>query len=274
MPKPLQIAHRGGSGLRPENTIDAFTHAMDVGADGIEIDVHLTRDGIAVVHHDESLKPAIARGADGQWLTRLEDVYNLVSSHAKKPFHIYVELKTALLDLNQSATPEALADEVVRLTRQMGAERRVTLVSFDWRALAHAKKIAPEIKNAFTTNAFFALDPEHPSAKSDKPGSDDAAVRAASAAGAPWAAGYDWRHQTGPDFATKMLKAMGDAGAEGWFAWHGDVTAETMKLARERHMSVSCWTVDEPAEMARLIDLGVDAILTDRPDRLKTTLET
>ena len=196
-----------------------------------------------------------------------------MSSHAKKPFHIYVELKTALLDLNQSATPEALADEVVRLTRQMGAERRVTLVSFDWRALAHAKKIAPEIKNAFTTNAFFALDPEHPSAKSDKPGSDDAAVRAASAAGAPWAAGYDWRHQTGPDFATKMLKAMGDAGADGWFAWHGDVTAETMKLARERHMSVSCWTVDEPAEMARLIDLGVDAILTDRPDRLKTTLE-
>ncbi len=318
MPKPLQIAHRGGAGLWPENTIEAFTHAMDIGADGIEIDVHLTRDGIAVVHHDESLKPAIARGADGQWLTRptplikslcyaelrlydigrlrpgagysarypeqtamdgafvprLEDVYNLASSHAHKDFKIYVELKTALLDLTQSASPEALADEVVRLTLQMGAERRVTLVSFDWRALAHAKKIAPQIKNAFTTNAFFALDPEHPSAKDDRPGSDDAAVRAASATGAPWAAGYDWRNQTGPDFATKMLKAMGDAGADGWFAWHGDVTAETVRLARERNMSVSCWTVDEPGEMRRLADLGVDAILTDRPDRLKSTLET
>tara|TARA_R110002124_G_scaffold150336_2_gene316755 strand:- start:215 stop:1171 length:957 start_codon:yes stop_codon:yes gene_type:complete len=318
MPKPQQIAHRGGAGLWPENTLEAFTHAMDIGADGIEIDVHLTRDGVAVVHHDESLKPAIARGPDGQWLTRptpliksltyaelrhydigrlrpgagysarypeqtpidgasvprLEDVYHVVSSHAKKPFHIYVELKTSLLDLSQSADPVALAEEVVRLTRQMGQERRVTFVSFDWRALAHAKKIAPEIKNAFTTNLFVALDPEHPSALNDKPGSEDAAIRAASANGAPWAAGFDWRNQTGPDFATKMLKAMGGAPADGWFAWHGDVTAETVKLARERQMSVSCWTVDEPDEMRRLIDLGVDAILTDRPDRLKTTLET
>lgn len=317
MPKPLEIAHRGGAGLWPENTLEALTHAMDIGAEGIEIDVHLTRDGVAVVHHDESLKPAIARGADGQWLTRptpliksltyaelrqydigrlrpgagysarypeqapfdgafiprLEDVYHVVSSHAKKPFHIYVELKTALLDLSQSADPVALAEEVVRLTRQLGQERRVTFVSFDWRALAHAKKIAPEIKNAFTTNLFFAIDPDHPSAANDKPGSEDAAIRAASASGAPWAAGFDWRLQTGPDFATKMLKAMGDAPADGWFAWHGDVTAETMKLARERNLSVSCWTVDEPDEMRRLADLGVDAILTDRPDRLKNTLE-
>jgi glycerophosphoryl diester phosphodiesterase len=318
MPKPLQIAHRGGTGLWPENTIEAFTHAIDAGADGIELDVHLSRDGLLVVHHDESLKPAIARGPNGKWLDRptplikdltyaelqrydigqlrpgstygarypdqtpiggaaiprLEDALAVAKSHAKPDFHIYVELKTALLDLTQSAAPEPLADAAVALVRRMGMDHRVTFVSFDWRALAHAKKIAPDIPNAFTTLPFFQIDPDDASAARDKPGSEDVAIRAASASGAPWAAGHDWRDQTGPTFAARMLKAIGAAPANGWFAWAGDVTAETMALAKELDLKVSCWTVDEPAEMQRLAKLGVDAILTDRPDRLRATLAT
>ncbi|MGV8995724.1 MAG: glycerophosphodiester phosphodiesterase family protein [Parvibaculaceae bacterium] len=316
MAKPKLIAHRGGAGLWPENTLEAFVPAIDLGADGIEIDVHLTRDGVPVVHHDESLKPAIARGADGQWLTRptplikeldyaqlrhydigrlkpgstygarypdqkafdsaviprLEDAYNVVRSHAKPDFHFYVELKTAILDLTQSADPETLAETVVNLTRQMGIGHRVTFVSFDWRALIHAKKLAPEIANAFTTNPFFMLDPNDPSAANDKAGSEEAILRARSAAGADWYGGADWRAEDGPNFATKMLKAMAKGGAEGWFAWHGDVTPESVALANSLGLKVSCWTVDEPAEMQRLIALGVDAILTDRPDRLKHEL--
>lgn len=316
MSKPLQIAHRGGAGLWPENSLEGFRHAIDMGADGIELDVHLTRDGIAVVHHDESLKPAIARGKDGVWLTRptprikdltyaelatydigrlrpgagysarypeqtpcdgavvprLEDVFTLVRDTAKSDFRIYVELKTALLDLSQSADPQVLAETVVSLIRAMKMEAHVTFVSFDWRALAHAKKIAPDIPNAFTTNLFMLLDPDDASAAHDKPGSDNEAVRAASASGAPWAAGFDWRDESGPTFAARMLKAMGAAPADGWFAWHGDVTPETVTLARQLNLSVSCWTVDEPDEMRRLAALGVDAILTDRPDRLAQVL--
>jgi glycerophosphoryl diester phosphodiesterase len=316
MSKPLQIAHRGGAGLWPENTLEAFTRASDAGADGIELDVHLSRDGVPVVHHDESLKPSIARGADGKWLQRptplikdlnfaelrrydighlrpgstygarypeqtpiggasiprLEDVLAMAKSHAKSDFHIYVELKTALLDLSQSAAPEPLADAAVALVRKMGMGHRVTFVSFDWRALGRAKKIAPEIANAFTTLPFFQIDPGDASAGNDKPGSEDAAIRAASANGAPWAAGYDWRDQAGTTFAERMLRAIGAAPADGWFAWHGDVTAETAALAKTLNLKVSCWTVDEPAEMQRLAALGVDAILTDRPDRLRATL--
>lgn len=316
MAGPLQIAHRGGAGLWPENTLEAFLHAIDAGADGIELDVHLSRDGVLVVHHDESLKPAIARGSDGKWverptplvkdltyaelrryeigklrpgstygthypdqtpiggahIPRLEDALAIAKSHARPNFHVYVELKTALLDLTQSATPEALAEAAVILIRQMGMGHRVTFVSFDWRALAHAKKIAPEIANAFTTLPFFQIDPEDASAARDKPGSDDAAIRKASAEGAPWAAGYDWRDQTGATFAERMLKAMAAGHAGGWFAWHGDVTAETVPLAKKLGLKVSCWTVDEPAEMQRLAALGVDAILTDRPDRIVATL--
>ena len=316
MPKPLQIAHRGGAGLWPENTMDAFRHALEFGADGIELDVHLTRDGQPVVHHDESLKPSIARGPDGEWLTRptpliksldyqelrrfdigrlrpgssygarypqqtpsdgervpkLEDVFDLVKQSGNEGFHIYVELKTALLDPSQSADPKTLAESVVSLIRRMKMEAQVSFVSFDWRALVHARKIAPEIPNAFTTYLFAILDPADASAAQDMPGSEEAAMRAASAQGAPWVAGCDWRDQQGVDFAEKMLRSIASGPADGWFAWHGDVTAATVGLARELNLKVSCWTVNEPSEMRRLADLGVDAILTDRPDVLHAVL--
>jgi glycerophosphoryl diester phosphodiesterase len=310
------VAHRGGAGLWPENTMAAFTRAIAAGADGIELDVHLSKDRKLVVHHDESLKPAIARGPDGAWLARptpllkelthdemraydigrlrpgarygarypdqvaadgeriplLAEVYALVKEKAKPGFRLYVELKTALLDLSQSADPHELADAAVALTREYGIEETVTFVSFDWRALARAKEIAPSIRNAFTTLPFFQVDPEDASARRDEPGSEDDLIRKASAAGAPWANGHDWRLQSGAAFAERMLRAIAAGPADGWFAWHGDVTPANAALARELGLAVSCWTVDEEAEMKRLAALGVEAILTDRPDRLAKAL--
>lgn len=316
MRTPLHVAHRGGAGLWPENTMAAFARAIAAGADGIELDIHLSKDRKLVVHHDESLKPAIARGPGGAWLTRptpllkelthdemraydigrlrpgaryaarypdqvpadgeriplLADVYALVKEKAKPGFRLYVELKTALLDLSQSADPRELADAAVALTREYGLEETVTFVSFDWRALARAKEIAPSILNAFTTLPFFQVDPEDASAARDEPGSEDDLIRKASAAGAPWANGHDWRLQTGATFAERMLRAIAAGPADGWFAWHGDVTPANAALARELGLAVSCWTVDEEAEMKRLAALGVEAILTDRPDRLAKAL--
>ena len=316
MRTPLHVAHRGGAGLWPENTMAAFTRAIAAGADGIELDVHLSKDRKLVVHHDESLKPSIARGPDGAWLRRptpllkelthdemrvydigrlrpgaryaarypdqvpadgeriplLADVYALVKEKAKPGFRLYVELKTALLDLSQSADPRELADAAVALTREYGLEETVTFVSFDWRALARAKEIAPSILNAFTTLPFFQVDPQDASAQRDEPGSEDDLIRKASAAGAPWATGYDWRLQTGASFAERMLRAIAAGPADGWFAWHGDVTPANAALATELGLAVSCWTVDEEAEMKRLAALGVEAILTDRPDRLAKAL--
>ncbi|MEG9860985.1 MAG: glycerophosphodiester phosphodiesterase family protein [Parvularculales bacterium] len=66
--RPLVVAHRGGAGLKPENTLAAIETALEMEVDAIEVDVHLSADGVVVVHHNESLNPSIARGADGCWL--------------------------------------------------------------------------------------------------------------------------------------------------------------------------------------------------------------
>lgn len=309
--RPLKIAHRGGSGLWPENTLGAFERAIDMGAEGIELDVHLTKDGVLVVHHDESLKPAIARGRNGEWLTRptplikdltfeelqqfdvgrlkpgagysarypeqtpldgeriptLEAVFDLVARKAPSTFVIYTELKTALLDLSQSADPVRLADAAVDLIECKGNADQIVFVSFDWRALERAKERAPHIKNAFTTLPFYSIDPDDASAAHDN--AEARAIRAASVNGAAFYGGADWRNEKGESFAEKMLRSIGSSCADGWFAWHGDIDAAAMRIAKEYELAASAWTVDAPDEMQRLTDLHIDAILTDRPDRLR-----
>lgn len=316
MAQPFQIAHRGGAGLWPENTLEAFERALKAGADGIELDVHLTRDRVLVVHHDERLNPAIARGLDGQWveapapliknltfvelqaydigrlkpgsayaakfplqqpfdgsrIPRLEDVFLMVKQSGNTSFRLYVEAKTSLLDLSVSAQPEELAEAIVALVRKHSLEAQTILVSFDWRALVHAKKIAPDIQNAFTTLPFADIDPENISAQHDVPGSEAEHIRAASAAGAAWMAGFDWRFAEGSSFAEKMLNAIGAAPADGWFAWYGDITPEMVTMARSHRLAVSAWTADEPHEVQRLRTLQLEAILTDRPDLLSQIL--
>ncbi len=64
--RPLVFAHRGGAALRPENTIAAFDHGLALGADGLELDVHLSRDGVVVVHHDDTLERTTERARSGR----------------------------------------------------------------------------------------------------------------------------------------------------------------------------------------------------------------
>lgn len=309
--RPLKIAHRGGSGLWPENTMAAFQNAITLGVEGIELDVHLTKDNVLVVHHDESLKPAIARAAGGTWVTRpsprikdltfdelqtydvgrlrpdagysqrypnqtpcdgeriptLEAVIDLVKAEARDDFIVYTELKTALLDLSQSADPIQLANAAVDLIEAKNFGAQTVFVSFDWRALAQAKARAPHIGNAFTTLPFYSMDPEDGSKANDDVSA--AAVRTAVAKGAAFFGGFDWRHQEGAGFAERLLKAIAAGPSDGWFAWHGDIQPESAAIASELGLSISAWTVDDPAEMRRLAGLKIDAILTDLPDQLK-----
>ncbi len=260
----MNIAHRGGAGLRPENTLAAFANAVGLGADGAELDVQLTADGVVVVHHDFRLNPALTR-RNGSWLTgetpRIKDLdfatlqaFDLgradpASGYARRhpllmasdgahipslaevvalvpaSFVLLVELKSSAHP--DSPDPEALADAAFQVMRnELG---RTIFVGFDWRGLARIKTHAAGARCWFTT---------------DKLGGD---IR-------------------------PVLDVIMAAGGEGWFPHYRDVTPEAVAQARARKLQLSTWTVNDIAEMKRLVGLGLDAICTDRPDLLSSLL--
>jgi glycerophosphoryl diester phosphodiesterase len=260
--KSWNIAHRGGAGLRPENTLAAFAHAIELGCSGAELDVQLSADGIAVVHHDYRLNPAMTR-AQGRWLKgetpRIKDLtfaqlqtFDLgradpVSDYARahpalvptdgaripslaevaalKPhagFTLLVELKSS--DDPASADPVILADAAFEVMKDQ--LDRTIFVGFDWRGLARIKSRAPGARCWFTT---------------DKLQGD----------------------------ARPVLDFIKAAGGDGWFPCHQDATTEMIAQARARNLQVAAWTVNDDAEMARLLEQQVDAICTDRPDILQ-----
>ncbi len=305
--KALTIAHRGGADLWPENTLEAFAHAIDMGADGLEFDLQLTADKKLALHHDDTLNPDMTR-RNGVYLRRptpriaeltlaqlaaydvgrldpgsatgkrrplqhpingckiheFANLCELVVQKAPASFRLYAELKTNM-DKDASAAEE-LADSFVEAIAGHAILPYITLVSFDWRCVNRVLQALPDLPHAFTTLSFSVTDPLHESAAHDVPDTPNALARRASAKGASWWGGHDWRQQNGQTHGEKVLHAIAAAGGRGWFGERQDVTAQTIAVAKKLGLSVSAWTVNQPADMTQLDALGVEAIITDRPD--------
>jgi glycerophosphoryl diester phosphodiesterase len=302
----LNIAHRGGAGLRPENTLAAFASAVVRGADGAEFDVQLSKDGEVVVFHDYRLKPEICRHKDGKWIGRptprvkdltlaelqsydvgrpdpatdyarahpdlkpadgehiptLNEVIALAKT-ARKPFKLFVELKTSFSDRDLSADPQTLAEATIKVLRAQDYIDRSVIVGFDWAGLLHAKKLAPKIECWFTTLAQSWFRNEQPPPQDEPPSAPALAMlrQWANTGTSPWAAGYDAIRYGG-----SILDAIKAAGGDGWFPTWRDATPYMVGNARALGLKVGVWTLDDPVEMKKLGGLGVEAICTDRPD--------
>jgi len=277
--------HRGARGLWPENTLEGFAGAFALGVDSVELDVALTADGVPVVVHDPVLNGDIVRGADGRWLggARVRDMTRAAlhrfdvgrlrpgSAYAAqfaaqvardgaripaladvlalaRPAGVVVdiEIKTMPDQPELTVAPERLVDAVLDVVAVMGMAGQVVLRAFDWRALAHARRVAPAIPRAYLTS----------------PGT--------TAKAALWWDGADpGRHGVS---VPATIAAVSQAPGTIWAAAHGALTPALVEEARGLGLAVMPWTVNVPADMARLIGWGVTAICTDYPDRLKAVL--
>ncbi|MEI9887963.1 MAG: glycerophosphodiester phosphodiesterase family protein [Rhizomicrobium sp.] len=303
----LNFAHRGGAGLYPENTLAAFRDAVARGCDGGELDIQLSKDGEVVVFHDYRLNPAICR-LDGRWIEKptplvkeltlaelraydvgrhdpdsayakarphsmpidgekiptLAEILE-VTAQAKKPFVLQVEFKTSFYDPSLSSPPAALAEAAIAVLRRADYLDRTIFVGFDWPGLIHAKKVAPDVPCWFTTMELDFLRPPKP--EGDTPQTQ--ALRHMNDAGtSPWAAGFDPSR-----YGNSIQRAVKAAGGDGWFPHFPDATAEAVAEAKALGLKVGAWTVNETADMKRLIGLGLDGLCTDRPDLLAKALK-
>jgi glycerophosphoryl diester phosphodiesterase len=236
--RPLIIAHRGASAAAPQNTLVAFRKALEFGADGVELDVHLSADGVPVVMHnfevDETtdgagqvtdktlaeLKELDAGGKfspefAGERIPTLAEVFEALEGKLL----VNVELK----DMSPSGV--GLEAPVVEVIRKHGMENKVVFSSFNPFTLRRIRPHARDIPSGL----LYAHDlPIH--------------FRRA------WLAPFTPHEARHPD------AEMTDARLVRW--------------CHARKLRVNVWTVDDPDEMRRLIALGVDGIITDVPDVL------
>ncbi len=259
----MNIAHRGGAQLGPENTLAAFADASARGYDGVELDVQLSRDGVVVVHHDWRLMKDVAR-KDGAWLTApgprikdlsLEDLRQFDVGTARpgndyalnhpllQPMHAAVPTLQQVVRLAKdagrkfllfielkcdtsadSADPQILADAAYEVIAEAGFLESTVFVGFDWQALLRIHENPPGATCWFTTDKL-------------------------------------------PGDARPVIDTIAAAGAQGWFPNYPDATPGNVAYARERGLKVGAWTINRRDEMERL--MGLDAICTDRPDLLQ-----
>lgn len=288
--------HRGARGLAPENTLPAMAAALAIGVHNLEIDLQLTRDDHLVIGHDPALKSWIARGPDGRWVTdpgpvvrqltldelrrydvgrlnpdtkygqtypeqkpadgtvmpTFDEFMALVRKSRNDRLRFNIEIKLTPADQAVSATAEEYAEATVKAIRDASIADRSTVISFNWATTAAVARLAPEIEIGLIT---FESGSAYANIQRGQPGPG------------PWLNGFD-----ADDYPStpQLVKA---AGGRVWVPFWRNVTAELVEEAHALGLKVNVWTVNDRPTMERMIDMGVDGITTDYPDRLRAVMQ-
>ena len=287
--------HRGARGLRPENTLAGFSYALGLGVTTLELDCGVTADGVVVVSHDRVLNPDHTRDADGRFLDatgpslhtltyaqlqqydvgrlrpgsgyaaafpdqqavdgeripRLADVFAMVRKSGNRGVRFNVETKIDPTQPGQTAMPEEFAIALIEVIRDEGMASRTTIQSFDWRTLVQVRKLAPEI-------AVVALTDQQPDEDTMEVGKPGASI---------WLGGFDV-----DDHGGSVPRTVQALGARVWSPHAMDLSPALVAEAHALGLMVVPWTVNDPKDMERAIALGIDGLITDYPDRLRTVL--
>jgi glycerophosphoryl diester phosphodiesterase len=226
--RPLVFAHRGGSALAPENTMRAFANGLSLGADGIELDVHLSRDGMAVVNHDAT----VDRTTSGRGAVSSLTAADLARLDVPALSDVLAEFRDTRVIIELKVNRKELARAVVDVVRRADAVERVCLGSFGQKVLNAARGMAPMIATSAAREE----------------------VR--------WALYRSWvrRPSHGARYAGFQVPEISGTTRV--------VSRRFVELAHAADLGVQVWTVDSEEDARRLLEWGVDALITDRPDEL------
>lgn len=279
--------HRGARGLLPENTLPAFAKALELGVTTLELDVVATRDGVLVISHDPALNPDITRHAHGMFVTErpnimdltlaelksydvgrinpdsrygkalasqqavdgthiptLAELFDMVKASGNTRVKFAIETKLTPQRPDQTPPPERFVQMLLQVIREHGMQERVQILSFDWRTLQAVQRLAPGVPTVYITAQLPSL--------------DNLGIRRHE--DSSWTAGFQFsQHGSVP----QMVRA---AAGTHWSSFWRELDATQVRQAHELGLQVLAWTVNDRQTMAHMLELGVDGLVTDRPD--------
>lgn len=289
-------SHRGGRGVYPENTIPAFIYSAELGVTTLELDLQLTKDGIPVISHNPVLESYLTK-YNGKWIIKgtepvigklsfnhlkkytvgetdpdsdyykrvcpgqnivpdakvpsLEELFQEMNTYNFKHVRFNIELKSYPDGPNKgmSSDPETFVKAVMNVIKKYNMQDRVTIQSFDWRILTECRRL---YKDEVLLSALTVEQPDELCRQLNVPGAS------------PWMGGLDI-----DDFDGNYIKAVKAINADIVSPYYEELDADMIKEAHSLGLKVIPWTVNAKEDMERLIDWGVDGIITDRPDILK-----
>ena len=298
-------AHRGGIGLAVESTLASFAKGIETGVSTLELDLQITKDGREVITHDRKISgqkcqdtapatpgdpqfPYVGKyikdltfaqvrsldcgtltlpqfpgqqASPGAKMPTLAEVFDLAKQYRASQVKFNIETKVEAGAPEQTAPREQFVDIALKEIHAANMTERVSIQSFDWGALRLVKERDPKMRTIALTNKDFL--------QAGKPGAS------------PWLGGID-----ADDFGGDLIEAASFLGFDAVSPVHGTpqngtvtdpgyvpyVTADMVDRAHEKGMQVIPWTIDDKPTMRALMDIGVDGLITDYPDRLRDVL--
>ena len=282
------VGHRGARGLFPENSIVGFENIFKIGVTLIELDVVFSKDKTPIITHNHTINPSTSRDVDGEFVNEnikvssltveqiknyeigrldldsdygkrfpeqsqldgiymptLQELFEKMQQPEFEQMRLMVEIKS---EPNYSSQDrENIASLVIKQIREANLSNKVLLHSFDWLLLSEFKKKDPKITTSFLTKKGYQNESEnyYPSQ-----------VFMQDAAG----------------YSNSVPEKISALGGSVWCPYFKDITRDRLLSARENNLIVVVWTLNELDDIDAMIELGVDAIVTDYPPRVMSAL--
>lgn len=219
----LKIGHRGAKGHVVENTIESFLKAFELGADGIELDIHLSADQEAIVIHDETVDRTIKNAAGFVREFSVAECQKLGIPTLVEVFHILPEHAFLNIEIKTPEATQIVVEEIEKFVRLQEIKiQNIVVSSFDWETLQRIKSINPEIRLGVLTESNLE-------------------------------AAFVFAQDLNAFSINPYFKLL---------------TKDFVQKAQQKGFQIHTWTVNSPEDITFVKSLGIDAIISDFPDRL------
>ena len=283
--------HRGARGDLPENTLESFKYLFKNNINAYETDILISKDLIPVITHDFRLDPSFTKDNEGNWITdeniiifdlsydellkfdvgslnklsrygrrfvnqktlenqkipKLSELLELSSKNKSENLLINLEIKSTPDEENLTPTPEEMVKLVMKEVNKSNLQNKIIISSFDWRTLTEIKNLYPEISRAYLSFLQQA----------------GIKIKNTIYNRSPWMSYLPFFEKY------ELPKIIKSQGGKAWHPYHKDITKKLVDISHQEDLPVNVWTVNEEYDMLKMIEYGVDGIMTDYPLRLK-----